>query len=156
MNGSKPDNSALAESIRQASSPPSSLTPATEKNPGASGSTPSNVSPLALHLRLPEILPHLKVEQGHSPDWFVLGGHGPADSLLAVEARDVSGVLWDASTNKIFLSSRSNGLISLDCSGLSHCPVASWQKRLVLALLGGLIDRLPFPFSLATNFPSST
>jgi hypothetical protein len=142
MNGSKKENSDLAESIKAASSPPSSGTAAPEKSPAASGSTPSNASPFASKLRLEAILPLLKVEQGNLTGWIAVGGLTTTSDLLAIEANDVSAVLWISSTNKLHLSTRSNGLVVLDCNGIS-CPVPSWQRRLVLGLLLGLIDWLP-------------
>jgi hypothetical protein len=103
-------------------------------------------------LRLGEILPLLKVDQNNLSGWLVLGGIAPADNLLAVEAHDVSAVLWIAAENKIHLSTRNDGLITLDCSGIS-CPVPSWQRRLVLALLLGLVDWLPLPFEVSPSSP---
>ena len=156
MSGSTPEKSKLADSILTATSSASPGTAAPEKSPSPSDSPPFVSSPTAQKLRLGEILTTLKVEQLQTPGWVVVGGPGPADSLMGLEASDVSAALWDAASNKIYLSSRSNGLVALDCAAIS-CPVPSWQKRLTLALLAGLVDRLPFPFSLAShNFPNST
>jgi hypothetical protein len=145
MSGSAKVNSKLAESILTASSPPSNSTPATEKSPAASASTPSSVSAFALKLRLPEIVKFLEAEQGATPGWLVLGGMDVGDSLLAVSADDVSAVMWDCNTNQLHLSTQNDGLLALDCSAIS-CPVPGWQRRVVVALLLGLIDRLPLPF----------
>jgi len=146
MSGKNKESSKLAESILTATSSALLGTAATEKSQDPSDSTPFVPSPFAQKLKLGEILPLLP-DQNQTPGWLVLGGPGPADSLMAVEATDVSAVVWDSGTNKIFISTRSNGLVALDCSALSHCPAPSWQRRVVFALLVGLIDRLPLPFT---------
>lgn len=153
MSGSPKDASALVESIKKATSLPSPGIAKTGSTPATSGSTPSSVSPFVKQLRLEEILPLLKVDQGNLPGWIVVGGLGATSDLLALEANDVSAVMWIAAANKIHLSSRANGLITLDCSAIT-CPVASWQRRLALALLLGLIDWIPLPFEVLPNSPS--
>ena len=146
MSGSSPVNSKLAASILTASSPPSSGIPITAKSPAASASTPSNVSAFALKLRLPEIVKFMEAEQGTTPGWLVLGGMDVGDNLLAISSDDVSAVLWDSNSNQLHLSTRNDGVLALDCSALT-CPVLGWQRRVVFALLLGLIDRLPLPFA---------
>ncbi len=155
MSGSKPDNSALADAIRQASSPPSSGTAATEKSPAASGSTPSAASPFVKQLRLAEILASLKApDQGNLSGYLAVGSLGATNDLLVLDANDISAAMWIVATNKIHLSSRSDGLITLNCSAI-NCPVPSWQQRLVLALFLGLVDWLPLQFEVSPTSPPS-
>lgn len=146
MSGSPKDASALAASIKKATSVASSLTAPTAKSPAASASIPSSVAPFAQRLRLPELVQLLGTEQGTTPGWLVLGGVEPADNLLALAADDVSAVLWISTSNQIHLSTSGNGVLVLDCNAIK-CPIPGWQRKVVVALLLGLIDRLPLPFA---------
>lgn len=146
MSGSKSDASALVASIKKATSPPSSSTAATAKSPAASDSILSSASALAQRLKLPELVQLLGTEQGTTPGWLVLGGVDPTDDLAAISSDDVTAVAWVCSSNQIHLSTQGNGLLALDCNALA-CSVPGWQRRVVVALLLGLIDRLPLPFA---------
>jgi len=154
MSGSTKSASELVESIKTASSLPSPGIAKTEKSPSASASPSSKNSPFVKQLRLEEILPLLKVDQGNLPGCLAVGGLKPNDDLLVLEAKDISSAVWIAATNKIHLSSRSDGLITLDCSAI-NCPVPSWQRRLVLALFLGLVDWLPLQFEVSPASPPS-
>jgi hypothetical protein len=88
----------------------------------------------------------MQAEQGLTPGWLVVGGGAPADNLLALASDDVSAVLWDSESDQLHLSTQNNGLVTLDCGAIS-CPVPGWQRVLVVALLAGLVDRIPLPFS---------
>jgi len=146
MNGSSKVASELVDVIKKASSPVSPGTALTEKSPDTFPSIPSNASAFAQRLKLPELIRLLGAEQGQTPGWLVLGGVEPADNLLALAADDVTAVMWDSVSNRLHLSTTNNGLLTLDCSAIS-CPTAGWPRRVVVALLLGLIDRLPLPFA---------